>query len=97
MFHSVIGRFRLIGLLEGLSYIMLLFVAMPIKYMLGDPIYVKIIGMTHGVLFMLFILMQIQASMQYRFKAKENLLYFIASLVPFGTFFSDLRLKRIQN
>jgi len=92
---SIIDRFRLIGLIEGTSYLLLLFVAMPIKYMLGDPSYVKIVGMTHGILFILFILIQIQASTKYNFSSKDNVLYFVASLIPFGTFFTDTRLKNI--
>lgn len=90
---SILDRFRLIGLVEGISYLLLLFVAMPIKYMLGDPSYVKVIGMTHGILFILFILIQIQAATKYNFSTKDNILYFIASLIPFGTFFTDTRLK----
>lgn len=49
MFDSKIAKFRLIGLLEGLSFLVLLFIAMPLKYMAGEPMAVKIVGMTHGV------------------------------------------------
>ncbi|MEA2029436.1 MAG: DUF3817 domain-containing protein [Campylobacterota bacterium] len=93
---STLDQFRLIGLIEGISYLLLLFVAMPIKYMLGDPSYVKVVGMTHGILFILFILLQIQASSKYSFQAKDNMIYFVASLIPFGTFFTDVKLKRVD-
>ena len=49
--------FRLITLLEGLSYILLLFIAVPIKYCGGDESYVKILGMPHGILFMLYLVL----------------------------------------
>jgi integral membrane protein len=90
---SVIDRFRLIGFVEGISYLLLLFVAMPIKYMLGDPSYVKVVGMTHGILFIIFIIFQIQAALKYNFPLKDNFIYFFAALIPFGTFFTDSRLK----
>jgi len=92
---SIIERFRLIGVIEGLSYLTLLFIAMPIKYMMGNPIYVKIVGMAHGILFILFILAQTQASIKHKFKLNDNAIYFIASLIPFGTFFTDRRLKKV--
>ena len=47
--------FRIIALLEGLSYILLLSVAVPIKYSLGDPTYVKLIGLPHGILFVAYL------------------------------------------
>lgn len=94
--RTLIEQFRLIGLIEGISYLLLLFVAMPIKYMLGDPSYVKVIGMAHGILFMLFVILQIQSALKYNFSFKENIIYFSASLIPFGTFFTDSRLKKIK-
>ncbi|KIM07911.1 MAG: membrane protein [Sulfurovum sp. PC08-66] len=94
---SIIDQFRLIGLIEGISYLVLLFVAMPIKYLLGDPSYVKVIGMAHGILFMLFVAAQFRAALKYRFDLKENALYFVASLIPFGTFFTDKRLKNLKS
>ena len=52
----MINLFRLIALLEGVSYILLLFFAMPIKYLLDDPTYVKLLGMPHGILFIIYII-----------------------------------------
>ena len=51
--------FRLIAFLEGISYILLLFIAVPIKYLADDPTYVKLLGMPHGVLFMAYIILSI--------------------------------------
>ncbi|HEY8936404.1 MAG TPA: DUF3817 domain-containing protein [Cyclobacteriaceae bacterium] len=55
-FNTNIGRLRLLGILEGLSLIILIFVAMPVKYMLGNPVLVKSIGPVHGVLFIFFVI-----------------------------------------
>ena len=52
----MIKLFRLITLLEGISYLLLLFVAVPLKYLLGDETYVKLLGMPHGVLFIAYII-----------------------------------------
>ena len=92
---NAIKQFRLIGTIEGISYLTLLFIAMPIKYMMGNPIYVKFVGMAHGILFILFIIAQTKASVKHKFTLKDNAIYFIASLIPFGTFFSDSRLKKV--
>ncbi|MBN2824270.1 MAG: DUF3817 domain-containing protein [Campylobacterales bacterium] len=95
--RTPIEHFRLIGLIEGSSYLLLLFVAMPIKYILHDPSYVKVIGMIHGILFMLFVVIQIHTALRCKFSFKENFIYFMASLIPFGTFFTDGRLKKFQS
>lgn len=95
MLKNELERFKLIGLIEGYSYLILLFIAMPIKYMGGEPMAVKIVGMAHGVLFILFILAQYQAANIYKWKFKFNAFAFVASLVPFGTFYLDKKLKKI--
>ena len=95
MLKNELERFKLIGLIEGYSYLILLFIAMPIKYMGGEPMAVKIVGMAHGILFILFILAQYQATSTYKWKFKFNAFAFLASLIPFGTFYLDKKLKRI--
>jgi integral membrane protein len=91
---SILGRLRLIGFLEGLSYILLLFIAMPLKYMFGLPQAVRIIGMAHGILFIVFIFLIVQATVMYRWSFKLAVLLFIASLLPFGTFYADYKWLR---
>ena len=56
---SLINFFRLIALLEGMSYVLLLFIAVPVKYFYNEAFYVKILGMPHGILFMVYILLSI--------------------------------------
>ena len=81
--------FRIIALLEGVSYILLMTVGLYFKYQLGDPIYVKILGMPHGILFVTYIVLS------YLIKEKENWgnkdfgIVLLASILPFGTFYID--------
>ena len=97
MLTTNLKRFRLIALLEGISYLLLLFIAMPIKYWLDEPIVVKYVGMGHGVLFILFIIILAVASIQYKWKLPFITFAFIASLIPFGTFYLDVKLKKFDN
>jgi len=86
--------FRLISLLEGLSYILLLFIAVPIKYWVGDESYVKILGMPHGVLFMLYIVLSLLIKDDYQWKRHDVLIVCLASIIPFGTFYIDRKYLR---
>ncbi len=81
--------FRSIALLEGISTIALYFFAMPMKYIAGDPIYVKNIGMAHGILFVLYIIFAVLNKNQQKWSLKEFAIICIASLFPFGTFYID--------
>lgn len=80
---------RLVAFLEGLSYILLLFFATPVKYILEEPKYVKLLGMPHGLLFIGYIVIA------FMYKAETNWskpqFYFVvaASIIPFGTFYVD--------
>lgn len=91
---KVIKKFSLINTAEGYSYLLLLFVAMPLKYMLGFAVAVKIAGMLHGILFIAFCILLVQAWQEARWSFRENVILFIASLIPFGTFYTK---KRIQS
>jgi len=84
--ESNIGKFRVIAKIEGYSFLLLLFVAMPLKYMMGIPEATKIMGMTHGALFMWFIYAQYIASQTEQWGIKFNIKAFALSLIPFGTF-----------
>jgi len=92
-----LSRFRLIGFIEGWSYIILLFIAMPLKYIFDIPLATRIIGMTHGILFIIFIIFLFNAFDKYKWSLKNSAIFFLASLIPFGTFFSDKKLKELQN
>ncbi len=94
MFSSSIKKFRIVSFVEGISFLTLLFVAMPIKYIGGNPIPVKIAGMTHGLLFCLFIYFLYMAASEHKWSKKFSLFAFVTSLVPFGMLFLDKHLKK---
>ena len=84
---SLIERFLLIGKLEGYSYLALLFIAMPLKYMADMPLAVRVAGSVHGALFVAFII-AIFLMIRKKLLTTENASYaFLLSLIPFGTFF----------
>jgi len=80
--------------LEGSSLLLLLFVAMPIKYLAGNPLPVRVIGMAHGILFLLLVAMMALVAKRDRWPAGLVLFAFISSCIPFGMIALDRRLKR---
>ena len=94
VFRSSLGRLRTIGLLEGLSFLVLLGVAMPLKYLAGMPEMVRVVGMAHGVLFILFGLAVVQVAVERRWPPARVALALAASVLPFGPFVLDARLLR---
>tara|TARA_B100000768_G_scaffold75271_1_gene71960 strand:- start:126 stop:401 length:276 start_codon:yes stop_codon:yes gene_type:complete len=89
------GIFRIIAFLEGVSYILLLFIAVPIKYSLGDSTYVKLLGMPHGVLFVAYLLFAIIIKNNEKWNKTELFIVLICSIVPFGTFYIDKKYLKI--
>lgn len=83
----MINIFRIVSLLEGVSYILLLFIATPIKYLNNDPTYVKWLGMPHGLLFVAYIIMAIMLKYELEWKNKDFFMVCLLSILPFGTFF----------
>ena len=92
-FSSALGRFRFIAILEGISFLILLFIAMPLKYVAGKPEFVKYVGWAHGVLFVLYLIFLLQAWTKQQWKFGKVIKAFVASLLPFGTFVMDKQLK----
>jgi integral membrane protein len=91
---AMLQRFRLIGVIEGISYLLLLFIAMPLKYLAGIPEPVKYLGWAHGVLFVLFGLALLQVWLVRRWSFLRAAGAFISSLLPFGTFVLDKHIRR---
>ena len=83
MKNDTFSRFRIISIIEGLSYLLLVFIEMPLKYMFDYPMAVKVVGMSHGVLFILFFLALVMAMNKYKWKFLGFQL-FVYSLIPFG-------------
>ncbi|MDG1778655.1 MAG: DUF3817 domain-containing protein [Flavobacteriaceae bacterium] len=89
--------FRVIAFLEGLSYILLLFIAVPIKYINSDPQYVKMLGMPHGLLFMGYIALAIVLRTDNQWIKNNFFAVILASVIPFGTFVVEYKLKKFNN
>lgn len=84
-----LGRFRLIALLEGISFLILLFVAMPLKYFAGFPEAVASVGMAHGVLFIAYMLLLVVVKEDQKWGLVLFAKSALVSFVPFGTFYAD--------
>ena len=89
--------FRIIALLEGVSYILLMTIGLYFKYLLNDDTYVKLLGMPHGVLFMLYILIAFLLRKQEQWSFINFVIILFASLIPFGTFYIDRVFLKTQN
>lgn len=81
--------FRVISFLEGVSFLLLLFIATPIKYLAGNDSFVKMLGMPHGILFLVYVVLAIMLKYELKWKAKTTWIVLIASVIPFGTFYID--------
>lgn len=92
LLQNNLGRLRVVGFIEGWSYLILLFIAMPLKYIWDFPEAVRIVGMAHGVLFVLFILYIGIVKMEDERSWTWAMQSFIASILPFGTFWADKHL-----
>ena len=93
MWQTPIGRLRLIGWVEGLSFVVLVFVAMPLKYVWGEPAAVRVVGMAHGALWMGFCVVLWHTASQAGWTVKQTAVPFVAALLPFGPFLIDRRLR----
>ena len=95
---SFLNIFRITAFLEGVSYILLLFIATPIKYLLNDPQYVKLLGMPHGLLFIGYIILAFMLKAEWRWDNKQFSVILLAAIIPFGTFYIDRKyLKPLRN
>jgi integral membrane protein len=93
----MIKSFKTIATLEGLSLLALLLFAMPMKYIFNNPIYVKNIGMAHGVLFIIYILFSFLVKFHLKWNLKTFLIVCLASIIPFGTFYIEKKYLRDEN
>ena len=86
--------FRIISFLEGVSYLLLLFIGTPIKYLQGNEAYVKMLGMPHGILFMLYIVLAIVLRKEMKWDSKSFTIILLCAIIPFGTFYVDKKYLR---
>lgn len=88
-----LAAFRLVSLIEGTSYLVLMFIAMPLKYAADLPFAVRVVGMAHGVLFVLFVITLLRAGIDREWQFTRWVKLFVASLVPFGFIYIERQLK----
>ena len=93
MWRTPVGRLRVVGWIEGLSFVALVFFAMPLKYIWGDPSAVEVVGMAHGVLWVAFCLVLLDTTIREKWDWKKAMIPFVAALVPLGPFLIDGRLR----
>ena len=82
------------GILEGISFLVLLGIAMPLKYMADMPRAVSWVGMAHGVLFVIYVAAIVHAQLVVRWPAKTALALLAATVFPLGPFFAEGWLRR---
>ncbi|MEQ8474431.1 MAG: DUF3817 domain-containing protein [Marinoscillum sp.] len=92
-FKTPIGRLRILAILEGISFL-LFAITMPLKYIWGIKEPNFYVGMTHGWLFIVYIIMCVQCIFIYEWRFRDSAKSLIASLVPFGTFYMEYKLFR---
>lgn len=93
LLKTAIGRLRIVAFLEGCSYLLLGF-TMILKYKFGMPQPNYVLGLAHGILFVLYVVLVLQVSFLQRWNLVKVFVAFIASLIPFGTFYADKALFR---
>jgi integral membrane protein len=83
--------FKIVATLEGISLLLLFFVAMPLKYYFDTPEYVRPVGMAHGILFIAYIVMALMLKFEQDWPIKKLLIVCLASIIPFGTFYIEYK------
>lgn len=94
LLKTQIGRLRLLAFAEGTSLLLIFFVTMPLKYGLNYHEPNLVVGMAHGILFILYVLLVTQIAIGQRWSFKETGLSLLASVIPFGTFVADKHIFR---
>lgn len=87
--HLPISYFRIISTLEALSYLLLLGIAMPLKYVWDKPEMVEYVGMAHGVLFVAYVIAALILFKQLSWSLKSLAIVLVCSLLPFGPFYAE--------
>ena len=90
----MIPIFKIVSWLEGISYLLLLFLATPYKYFYHNDTYVKMLGMPHGLLFIMYVILAYFVKQELQWNNKTFFRVLIASVIPFGTFFIGKYLKQ---
>ncbi|MGB3104338.1 MULTISPECIES: DUF3817 domain-containing protein [Sphingobacterium] len=90
IFKTQLGRLRLLSYLEGISLLILVFIAVPLKYWGQQPMLVKALGPIHGMLFLWFVISTLSVGVERHWKFRQTTWkVLLACLIPFGTFYID--------
>jgi len=92
--NLVFFLFRIVAFLEGVSYLLLMSIGLYFKYYLFDDTYVKLLGMPHGILFILYVAMACLLKVSQRWNKMQFSIIILASVIPFGTFYIDKKYLR---
>ena len=90
---KALKQFHIISILEGASFLLLMFIAMPLKYMADYPLPVKYTGWAHGVLFIAYLVVGLRVAIMCKWSLGKVALAVLASLLPFGPFVFDKKVK----
>ncbi|HUR31443.1 MAG TPA: DUF3817 domain-containing protein [Saprospiraceae bacterium] len=93
-YKSAIGRFRTIAICEGISFLVLLFVAMPLKYFAGYPQAVMMVGWLHGLLFILYMIAGLNVRKVHHWGFRKVATAVVAAFIPFGPFILDKKILK---
>jgi len=88
------GRLRILAFLEGVSFLMMIFITMPLRYWAGYVALGKVTAMIHGILFLLYLLWVLQLKIEKDWSWSKMGLAMLAAIIPFGTFWADKKLFR---
>jgi integral membrane protein len=91
---AILNRFRVISITEGISMLVLVFIAMPLKWIFELPKMVTYVGWIHGVLFIVYMLVLFPTSRKLRWEFRKAVFGVIAAILPFGPFLFDRKLKK---
>jgi len=93
IFKTKIGRLRILAFLEGISLLILVFIAVPMKYYFDNPGLSKTLGPVHGAIFLLFLFNTLSVGVEQNWKFKTTTWKIIlACFIPFGTFYIDSKI-----
>lgn len=87
--QSWLTRFKFISIIEGISFLLLLFIAMPLKYVMDMPLAVTYVGWAHGILFVIYIYVVFPTARAAKWNFSKTFFALVASILPFGPFVFD--------
>jgi integral membrane protein len=97
LLSTTLGKLRIIAFIEGVSFLILLFIAMPLKHIWGHPLAVRQVGSVHGLLFVLYVMYVVLCRIEYAWPARKAWLLVLISVIPFGNFYADKYYLRDDN